>query len=78
MRSSALTVCHVLTSEQRTEPSASWNELPAGNQACSPSYGVGTATSGLEPSRGQTLLCCNPGVAPGMNLLVRNSGNDRG
>lgn len=70
MKSSALTVCLVLTSEQRTEPLALWNDLPVGNQACSPTYGTGTSV--LEPSRGHILLCCNPEVAPGMNLLVRN------
>lgn len=56
MRSSALTVCQVLTSEQRTEPLASWNELPAGNQACSLSYSIGTAAFGAFQGPNPSLL----------------------
>lgn len=53
MRSSALTVCQVLALEQRTEP---WNELPAGNQACSLSYSIGTAAFGAFQGPNPSLL----------------------
>lgn len=76
MRSCALTVCWVLTLEHRTEPSTLLNMLLTGNKACSSHYCIEKATSGLEPSRGQILLCFSPAavsrITPGMNLLVRN------
>lgn len=65
MRSCALTVCQVLTSEQTTEPAALWNHLPAGNQASSSSYGIGTAASGWSLPGPESF----PAAAPGSHQV---------